>query len=181
MEHVDDFSSPRTIVPMVMALTKPRKVADWGCNCGVWLKTFKDCGCKIQGFDVLPWDETSHLERSEFRQADFEKGVPIHKCDLALCLENAEHVAEEWANDLIDALCESAPIVMFSAATPGQGGDHHVNEQPHSYWHRKFFERGYGLFDWIRWAVMDDPAVYKWYRDNLFIYSRLPLPIPVLS
>ena len=40
-------------------------------------------------------------------------------------------------------LCGLSSIVIFSAATPGQGGTDHVNERPHSYWIEKFSARGY--------------------------------------
>lgn len=174
---VENSYTPNVVVPLVMGLVKPESVGDWGCNCGVWLDAFRRNGVEILfGYDMLPHNPGWLVKAEEFKQVNFEEGVPVRKCDLAVSLENAEHIDGRWADDLIDALTESAPVVLFSAATPGQGGDHHVNEQPHSYWHYKFMKRGYGFVDWIRWAIRDDPKVFKWYRDNIFLYTSRPLP-----
>lgn len=171
-------SSPAIIVPLVVALVQPTSVVDWGCNMGVWLDAFRRRGvASVHGMDVWPRAENSLFSEEEFTQVNFEHEIPVRKCDLAINLENAEHLREPRANALVDALTASAPTILFSAATPGQGGDHHYNEQPHAYWHYKFLERGYMLFDVIRWAVKDNPGVEWWYRDNMFIYSKLPLPI----
>jgi hypothetical protein len=61
-------------------------------------------------------------------------------------------------------------VVLFSAATPGQGGEHHVNERPYSYWRELFSDRGYVMFDLIRPFVAADGSVEPWYRYNAFIY-----------
>ena len=180
MKEVDygHKSSPAILVPMIMALVKPVSVVDWGCNVGVWLDAFRSHGVKsVHGLDVWPRSSHSLISADEFTQVNFEHDIPIRECDLAINLENAEHLREPRANVLVDALTASAPTVLFSAATPGQGGDHHYNEQPHAYWHYKFMERGYMLFDVLRWAVYKNPKVEWWYRDNMFIYSRKPLPI----
>jgi hypothetical protein len=50
---------------------------------------------------------------------------------------------EKVADRYVGLLCGLSSTVIFSAATPGQGGSDHVNEQPHSYWIEKFSARGY--------------------------------------
>jgi len=45
------------------------------------------------------------------------------------------------------ALVKAAPVVLFSAAIPLQGGTEHVNEQWQSYWAKLFAEHGTSL--WI--------------------------------
>jgi hypothetical protein len=176
--NYDHSSSPSVIVPLVMALVKPTSVVDWGCNSGVWLDSFKLHGVEqVHGLDVWPWDKNCHIEKEEFTQVNFEQEIPIRKCDLALNLENAEHLSESRADVLVDALTKSSPTILFSAATPGQGGDCHYNEQPHSYWHYKFIHKGFMLYDPIRWAIRDSPKVEWWYKNNMFIYSRIFLPM----
>lgn len=64
--------------------------------------------------------------------------------DIALSLEVAEHIEEEYSDTFIDALCSLSDVVVMTAASPGQGGLMHVNEQLRSYWEKKFFARGYG-------------------------------------
>jgi hypothetical protein len=62
-----------------------------------------------------------------------------------------------------------APVVLFSAAIPGQGGYGHVNEQWPGYWARMFDECGYGVSDALRWAIWNDERVEPWYRQNLLL------------
>jgi hypothetical protein len=38
---------------------------------------------------------------------------------------------------------QKAKYVIATHAFPGQGGHHHVNEQPYSYWVQKFAEYGF--------------------------------------
>jgi hypothetical protein len=57
---------------------------------------------------------------------------------VAYCFEVAEHVLAEFADALVSLLAKTAPIVVFTAAPPGQGGSGHVNEQPADYWIAKF-------------------------------------------
>jgi SAM-dependent methyltransferase len=62
--------------------------------------------------------------------------------DVAYCFEVAEHVRPELADFLVSLLANTAPIVVFTAAPPGQGGSGHVNEQPAEYWIAKFADNG---------------------------------------
>jgi hypothetical protein len=55
--------------------------------------------------------------------------------------EVAEHLPAACADRYVSLLCQLAPIVVCSAAKPGQDGTDHVNLQPQSYWIEKF-ERG---------------------------------------
>ena len=65
------------------------------------------------------------------------------RLDLAYCFEVAGHIPSELADELVDFLCQLAPAVAFTAASPGQGGTGHINEQPAGYWTARFAARGY--------------------------------------
>ena len=54
----------------------------------------------------------------------------------------AEHLHEEAAPTIARSLVELAPVVLFSAAIPVQGGVAHVNEQWPEYWSSLFAEHG---------------------------------------
>jgi hypothetical protein len=41
----------------------------------------------------------------------------------------SEHLSDKAGGGLVRALSKAAPLVLFSAAVPGQGGSHHINEQ----------------------------------------------------
>jgi SAM-dependent methyltransferase len=84
-----------------------------------------------QGVRCYPFD----LER--------EPPVPFSgSFDLAYCFEVAEHLPEELGMRLVRFLSASAPLVVFTAAQPGQGGTGHVNERPKAHWIRAFERAG---------------------------------------
>jgi hypothetical protein len=63
-----------------------------------------------------------------FLPHDIATPLPEHlvgRFDLAVCLEVAEHLPPERAESFIRELCDLAPVVLFSAAIPGQGGTGH--------------------------------------------------------
>jgi SAM-dependent methyltransferase len=66
----------------------------------------------------------------------------IRAIDVAYCLEVAEHVSPEMGDRLVKYLA-TFPLVLFSAAHPGQNGLGHVNEQPAAYWIERF--GGFGM------------------------------------
>ncbi len=62
--------------------------------------------------------------------------------DVAYCFEVAEHL-DPLLGDLLVRFCAGqAPIVVFTAAAPGQGGSGHKNEQPAGYWIDRFRSEG---------------------------------------
>ena len=63
------------------------------------------------------------------------------------------------------------PLVLFSAAVPGQGGSHHINEQWPSYWRSLFAAEGFKLFDPIRPLIRHNSSVQWWYRQNLLVFA----------
>ena len=97
--------------------------------------------------------------------------------DVACSLEYAEHLPAEHARDLVALLAGAAPVVLFSAAVPGQGGLGHVNEQRQSWWAALFAERGLVPVDCIRPAIQDAPGVEWYYAQNTLVYcppQRVP-------
>ncbi|MEL7345935.1 MAG: hypothetical protein AAFN59_13950, partial [Pseudomonadota bacterium] len=63
--------------------------------------------------------------------------------DIALSTEVAEHLPATIADPYVDFLIAISDTVIMTAATPGQGGTDHVNEQPNAYWIEKFDARGF--------------------------------------
>jgi hypothetical protein len=67
-------------------------------------------------------------------------------------------------------LVTAAPLVLFSAAIPGQGGVHHVNEQWQDYWRSIFHSFRFSPVDLIRPEVWGHPDVEFWYQQNTILY-----------
>jgi len=168
-------SSARRTVPLVLELIPARSVVDVGCGGGTWLSVFAENGIE----DYLGVDG-DYVDRSQldipmerFRGHDLEQPLVLDRTfDLAVSLEVAEHLDPPVASTFVTWLVKLAPVVLFSAAIPGQDGDHHVNEQWPAYWGRLFAEQGFVGIDCIRPLIWDDPQVEYWYAQNAILYVR---------
>jgi SAM-dependent methyltransferase len=152
-----------------------RSVLDLGCGRGVWLAMWLKRGAtEVQGVDGPYVDQDRlHIEKSQFLAHDLAQPLELDRqFDLVESLEVAEHIPEQASERFIDSLVRHGRLVLFSAATPGQGGEHHVNEQPPEYWQLKFAARDFEMFDFLRPRLKSNKAVYLWYRHNVFVYAH---------
>ncbi len=152
----------------------PGSVLDVGCGHGAWLAAWKQAGARmVRGVDGAYVDPARLvIERSEFVAADLSKPVDLAtRFDLVESLEVAEHLPEAAADTFVATLVRHGDVVLFSAAPPGQGGEHHVNEQPLAYWVEKFRARGYVPFDHPRAAVRGVREIEPWYRYNTLLFA----------
>jgi SAM-dependent methyltransferase len=168
--------SAEVIVPRVVHLCAPheiRSVVDIGCGLGSWLRVFQQHGAStILGIDGEYVDRSAlDIPDSCFRSHDLTKPYHIDRqFDLAISLEVAEHLPPETADAFVGTLASLAPVVLFSAAIPGQRGDHHVNEQWPEYWAALFGTRNYAAVDCLRFGLLGDPRVEFWYQQNVMLF-----------
>ena len=166
-------ASAEVIVGLVLDAVPARRVVDLGCGLGNWLAEFRRQGiAEIRGVDG-PWFdvEALHIPADCYLVADLGKPLPLdERYDLAVSLEVGEHLEASLAGGLVDSLTRLAPVVLFSAAIPGQSGTHHVNLQWQDYWARLFHERGFVAVDYLRPRIWMDDAVKVFYRQNVAIY-----------
>jgi hypothetical protein len=154
----------------------PDSVIDFGCAIGAYLEPFHEQGIDIQGVDgssaaldhaVVPQDVlTKHDLREPFS--------PDQAYELAICIEVAEHLPKSSADTLIEMLCNSAEIIVFTAAPPGQHGEHHVNLQPAEYWIEKFERHGKTLRRDHVETLRERLTVTEmnWVEENLFVFAE---------
>ena len=88
-----------------------------------------------------------------------------------MCLETAEHLPADAARDLVAALSRTADVVLFSAALPGQGGTHHVNERPLTYWAALWHDVGFVPLDVVR-PGLQNASLDVWYGQNVILFVR---------
>jgi len=164
--------STRAVVPILLEFISPQSVVDVGCGAGGWLAEFQRRGITdVWGIDG-PWVSKSQLQVPVDRFEVADIGEPIRqqrRYDLAICLEVAEHVGAAAADTLVDSLTGLSDVILFSAAIPFQGGEHHVNEQWPDYWVEKFEKRGYVVIDCLRPRIWSNPKVEYWYAQNMFL------------
>jgi SAM-dependent methyltransferase len=152
-----------------------RSVVDVGCGTGVWLASFKEAGVsRVLGLDGGAAEQGQlEVEPVEFRIANLEWDIDLDESfDLCLCLEAAEHLTDRAATVIVRNICKLSDVVLFSAAIPGQGGHHHLNERWPSYWVELFAAEGYEVLDAIRGRIWNDARVEWWYRQNLLLFAN---------
>jgi len=169
-------ASAGVVLPVLFeVLGTPNTMLDVGCGTGAWLETARQLGVgKVLGVDgaYLPRDQLL-LGEDEFLEADLSRPLDLEeRFDLALTLEVAEHLPESSAPTFVETLCRHADAVVFSAAVPNQGGEHHVNERLPSYWAELFHLNGFDVFDVIRPRIWDDERVMFYYRQNILVFAK---------
>lgn len=167
--------SAQRVLPLVIAALGPRSVLDVGCGRGAWLAEFMRLGVDdtigVDGAYVTP--ETLVIPTSQYVAEDITQPFDLgRQFDLGLCLEVGEHVPNAASAMLVANLVRHAPVVLFSAAVPGQGGQDHINEMPLEFWRGLFGAEGYAAFDPFRRALAGHRDVEPWYRNNVLLYVR---------
>lgn len=163
------------IVQYVLEVIQPRSVVDVGCATGEFLAAFKENGVEdIQGIDgAYVQRELLVIPQENFKPFDLNLPFTLDRTyDLAICLEVAEHLLPQSAAHFIASLTRLAPIILFSAAIPYQGGDRHLNEQWPEYWADLFKQHGFVPVDALRRNFWLDQEVPFWYRQNMLIFCK---------
>jgi hypothetical protein len=169
------LQSARAIVPIILHYFSVRSVVDIGCGIGTWLKVFEENGISnILGIDGPHIDHDMLVIRKEkFVAADLRNQLSVPGYyDLALSLEVAEHLPKELSTAFVMSLTAAAPVVLFSAAVPGQPGIEHINAQWQDYWRAIFRDRSYVALDIVRPTIWGRQDVDYWYQQNTIIYCH---------
>jgi SAM-dependent methyltransferase len=154
----------------------PRSAVDVGCGTGRLIAALAARGVSVRGIE----GSRHAIERSEVKdrivRANLERGVPqLGEHDLCICIEVAEHLPPRSAAHLVSGLAGLSDRVVFTAATPGQGGTHHVNEQPPAYWEELFASHGFArstVTETLR-AELRDVERPEWLVQNLVVFERI--------
>ena len=168
-------SSAAELVPEVLRLTSARSVIDLGCGTGEWLAEFRKRGiADVLGVDGDYVDRaTLKIPPALFQAHDLRTKLSVSRTfDLAVSVETAEHLPPERADGFVADLAALAPMVLFSAAIPGQGGTEHLNEQWPEYWATRFRAHSFVALDVLRLKFWEDQKIEAWYRQNMILYVR---------
>lgn len=177
------FLSAKEVAPIVFGALKPASLLDVGSGRGAWAKSWGDAGVSdVYCVDGAYVDtEKLHIDPACFAKRDLSTSFDLERrFDLVTTLEVAEHLPPASSAAFVDSLTRHGEMILFSAAPPGQGGQHHVNERPLKFWRGLFAERGYQPFDFLRPQIKDNAQIEPWYRYNTILYvheaavERLP-------
>ena len=147
------------------------KIIDDGCGPGIYVKALREAGVEADGVDL---DPRCPYDVMDVFSSDFDSKYK-GKYDIAMCIEVAEHLPATRADDLVKTLTGLAPVVLFSAAIPGQGGHGHINCQPKEYWIEKF-----ALLNYVVDAEATDKLIafmvsgyhMGWFRNNAVVFKE---------
>ncbi len=190
-QHYDDqfynaqvqgsLQSGRVILESLFRLYRPKSIVDIGCGRGAWLAAAHSLGVQhLKGMDG-PWVQPAELLSStiDFTPVNFEATVTFsERYDLCISVEVAEHLSENRAQAFVQLLCAASDVVLFSAAIPYQLGEHHINEQRHSYWIQHFATQGYDCYDVLRPHIWNDRRIEWWYRQNVLLFVKKDATLP---
>ena len=176
----DNKKSHPVIAKALVSSLHPNNVVDFGCGDGWLLSEFAKKGVSGIGYEFSRAGLRGCQERGVLaKELDFRKHTllsPLPEGDLVVCLEVAEHLQPQHADFLCDLLsrCEDSKWLVFSAATPGQGGEGHYNEQPHSYWRTKIEQHGWRFNNDLtekQRAVWREGGAAFYYWQNLLVFE----------
>jgi SAM-dependent methyltransferase len=173
-QEAESYRSAQVVFDVVWRFYRPASLVDVGCGVGPWLQAAREHGVEdflgIDGEHVATdhlWIPTDH-----FVAHDLAAPLDVaRRFDLAVSVEVAEHLPPTVAGRFVETLTGLAPVVLFSAAVPNQGGTGHLNEQWPEYWAGLFAEHGFLAYDCLRPRLWDDDRVAWWYRQNVMLFA----------
>lgn len=172
--------SAATMAGSILDAYRPSTALDVGCGTGALLHELRERGVETHGLEYsdagLAFCRKRGLNVDKFDITS--ASLPFTRTfDVAISMEVAEHIPTECSERLVDILCTSSSRIVFTAATPGQGGGvGHINEQPHGFWIELFERRGFRFetassLAWRKaWAAGN---VAGFYSANLMLFQRI--------
>jgi len=115
-------------------------VVDFGCSIGSLLEVFMKAGKTIKGYEYCYEESLPSIKKipgleNYIEFGDVSKDIDAGLHDASISIEVAEHIPTEYSESLVKNLVTSTKeLVVFTAATPGQGGTGHINCQNPSFW-----------------------------------------------
>ena len=181
-EHVEDaaVASAPGIATTIVETFDPADLLDVGCGTGAMMEAIRDLGPSVKGLEyssaALELCKKRGLDVTRFDIENDSHPFPDRRFDVVISMEVAEHLPASVADRYVNVLCQSSDHVVFTAATPGQGGQDHINEQPREYWLEKFDAREFTVQDDLtetwrqKWRAGN---VTHWYWKNLMVLKKM--------
>jgi cyclopropane fatty-acyl-phospholipid synthase-like methyltransferase len=176
LDAVASESAP-AMAATIERIFKPNSIIDVGCGAGTLLAQLKRIGLEVKGLEYSDAgiarcrEKGVHVEKFDLETEEAIQG----SWDVTVSFEVAEHLPESLADNYVRVISQFSPAVIMSAATVGQGGHDHVNEEPHEYWIEKMQRRGFDYDGQTSYQVRVELAgkgVASWYVNNTMIFRR---------
>lgn len=149
-----------------------KSVIDIGCGEGHSTKYFYDHNIDILGIE----GSSQAIQHSPIKDKiichDYTLG-PIQlskRYDAVWSCEFVEHIDARFIENFLNTF-DYANHIFMTHATPGQGGYHHVNEQPSSYWIEKISARNYSV-DMELSLELRQKTSARWVKKSLLVFHK---------
>ena len=156
-----------------------KSVIDVGCGYGHSTNYFSQHVPVVIGVEGSAEVAKESLARNHTLVHDYSDTayIPDIVFDLTWSCEFVEHVEEKFMMNFIETFKRSKYVAM-TYAYPGQGGHHHVNEQPESYWVNVMESNGFEIMSELTHklreiAFEDGKKFNPKYADNHFAHRGL--------
>lgn len=188
--HFNTTNTDALVLDYLVARYGVRSLVDVGCGPGGVLDQCEQRGVEARGIDgdpalpdrpdLIRHDYTSGALRLEYhRGLGRPQNWHVHPMDatderktidLCWCVEFVEHVRPQYIPNFF-ATFRCCRALLLSHAVPGQGGHHHVNEQPPHYWEQLLKADGWfevvPASEWVR-----RNATNQWLRPTGRVWLR---------
>lgn len=172
--HYGHTTMPLTTFDYIVNTLNVKSVVDIGCGPGGMSLYGNYKGVHVQGIDG-----DISIEKQNFIQFhDFTTG-PLSldsNYDLAWSCEFLEHVYSQYIPNFMKVF-QQAQYVFCTAAPPGQGGHHHVNEQPLEYWYNVFDQHGFDHDSELMTEIKKTSGDKMIVRNGMFFRNRVKLSV----
>jgi SAM-dependent methyltransferase len=168
----------KKLAEMIVKEFKPKAIFDVGCGLGNFINDFMNMGVNAVGTDGQWALDSKKLvcDKSSILVQDLNNPSVVipGNTDVVLSLEVAEHLQTMSSDKFVDYLTSTGSLVIFSAATPWQGGQGHINEQLSTYWIDIFRSKGYLPSNYLRCILWENHEIFPWYRQNILVFYKSP-------
>lgn len=177
-EHLsEELAFDEGLIQAVINFCQPRNTLDLGCGEGRFVLWLRENG--VDAWGAEPSDLGSVFRAPGYQiYQDISQSFDLQRnYDLVICTEVVEHIPEEFENIVFDNIVKHMDkYLLFSGATPGQGGTGHINEKPEFYWFSHLIRRGLQL---VLNASVDArlASTLSWYQNNITIWE-IPADFP---
>jgi len=180
-----DGWNERALCQIVAWMGIPQSYLDLGSGTGAMVNCARKLGSGAWGVDLINGPEHWFIAHDLTQPLDITNHTD-QSFDLITCLEVAEHLDPDAHETLVDTIARhlrpkptedaASGYVIFSAAPPGQGGEHHVGCRPAHEWRGMFHERGISYRDDLTrqlahlFGYVTGPASH-WLAANLQVFD----------
>ena len=172
LEHLPEpIAFDQGLINSALELCNPVKCLDVGCGLGYFVQFLREH--QVDAWGVEPNDLRDVFKANGYLiQRDLSSNFDLEeKYDLVICLEVVEHIPHEFEDIVFDNIRRHmSKYLLFSGATPGQGGTGHINEQAESHWFSHLVGRDLKLCHEKSIKVRSASSLW-WYAKNVSIWE----------